>query len=76
MILAPESDLFEVVQESCVLLEVVLDCLDARAGPVVHPGLGEVFLDDVEHATLFHDGPMIEPRPVGVMSRSAHLFGP
>ena len=55
-----------------VLGEVRLDRLDAVGGEVLDPGLGQVFLDAMEDAAVFHE--MI----IGIdsdvcMSRSAHL---
>src|SRR5438270_13666721 len=41
---------FEEAQEGRMLGEVILDLGDARPGPVLEPGLGEVVLDAMERS--------------------------
>lgn len=55
-----------------MLLEVALHRLDAAAGPVLDPRVGEIVLDQVQRAAYVH-GAMIGTGPDGRMSRSAHL---
>jgi hypothetical protein len=60
---------FEEAQERRMLGEIVLDLGDARPGPVLEPGLGEVVLDAMEaafaHAEMIDIGPADGHGPFG-----------
>ena len=55
-----------------MLGEVRLERRDAVGRELLDPRLREVVLDPVQHAWIVHAG-IIDPRPDGHMSRSAHL---